>query len=176
MTVNSFIDGFSEYLESVILCNDLLCLNSDFNIHVDDHNDPAPFRFLELLESTSLTQHVAEPKHEYGHTLDLEITRESDSLICGRPAPDILFSHHLALLFKLKTVRPPLKVGRVSFKDAFMDETRNSELFQMDTDDPDELAALFDSILRSLLDRHAPVKHKNTTSRPCVPWMNDKLN
>ena len=183
MTVNSFIDGFSEYLESVILCNDLLCLNSDFNIHVDDHNDPAPFRFLELLQSTSLTQHVAEPKHEYGHTLDLGITRESDSLICGRPAPDILFSDHLALLFKLKTVRPPLKVGRVSFrklrsidKDAFMDETRNSELFQMDTDDPDELAALFDSILRSLLDHHAPVKHKNTTSRPCVPWTNDKLN
>ena len=42
-------------------------------------------------------------------------------------------------------------------------------------DDPDELAALFDNTLRSLLDRHAPVKHKNTTSRPCVPWMNDEI-
>ena len=50
-----------------------------------------------------------------------------------------------------------------------MNEIRNSTLFQMDTDDPDELAALFDNTLRSLLDRHAPVKHKNTTSRPCVP-------
>ena len=47
--------------------------------------------------------------------------------------------------------------------------------FQMDTDNPDELAAVFDNTLRSLLDRHAPVKHKNTTSRPCVPWMNDKI-
>ena len=28
----------------------------------------------------------------------------------------------------------------------------------MDTDDPDELAALFDNTLRSLLDRHAFVK------------------
>ena len=83
----------------------------------------------------SLTQHVVEPTHEYGHTLDLVITRESDNLICGRPAPDILFSDHLALLFKLKTARPPLKVGRVSFRklrsidrDAFMDEIRDSEL------------------------------------------------
>ena len=51
-----------------------------------------------------------------------------------------------------------------------MDEIRNSELFQVDTDDPDELAtSLFDNTLRSLLDRHDPVKHKNTTSRPCVP-------
>ena len=45
----------------------------------------------------------------------------------------------------------------------------------MDTDDPDERAALFDNTLRSLLDRHAPVKHKNITIRPCVPWMNDEI-
>ena len=50
-----------------------------------------------------------------------------------------------------------------------MDEIRDSELFQMDTDDPGKLAALLNNILRSLLDRHAPVKHKNTTSRSCVP-------
>ena len=124
----------------------------------------------------SLTQHVAEPTHEYDHTLDLVITRESDNLICGRPAPDILYSDHLTLLFKLKTARPPLKVGRVSFRklrsidrDAFMDEIRDSELFQMDTDDPGKLAALLNNILRSPLDRYAPVKHKNTTSRSCVP-------
>ena len=119
VTVNSVIDEFSEYLESVILSNDLLCLTGDFNVHVDDHNDPAACRF---------------------------------------------------------------EVGSVSFrrlrsidKDAFMDEIRNSKLFQMDTDNPDELAAVFDNTLRSLLYRHAPVKHKNTTSRPCVPWMNDEI-
>ena len=68
--------------------------------------------------------------------------------------PDILFSDHLALLFKLKTTRPPLKIDRVSFrklraidKDAFTDEICNSELFQMNADDPDELAALFDNAL-----------------------------
>ena len=75
MTVNSFNDEFSEYLESVILSNDLLCLTGDFNIHVDDHNDPAACRFLDLLESMSLTQHVAEPTHEHGKTLDLVITQ-----------------------------------------------------------------------------------------------------
>ena len=45
----------------------------------------------------------------------------------------------------------------------------------MNTDDPDELVALFDNTLRSLLDRHAPVKHKNITIRPCVPWMNEEI-
>ena len=41
--------------------------------------------------------------------------------------------------------------------------------------DPDESAALFDNTLRSLLDRHAPVKQRNITIRPCVPWMNDEI-
>ena len=101
MTVNSFIDEFSKYLESVILSNDLFCLTGDVNIHVDDHNDPAACRFLDLLEAMSLTQHVAKPTHEHGRTLDLVITRESTNLICGRPAPDILFSDHLALTIRI---------------------------------------------------------------------------
>ena len=133
--------------------------------------------FLAFIGVNVVNSTCGEPAHEHGQTLDLVITRESDNLICGRSAPDILFSDHLALLFKLKTARPRLKVGRVSFRklrsidrDAFIDEIRNSELFQVDTDDPDELAtSLFDNTLRSLLDRHDPVKHKNTTSRPCVP-------
>ena len=79
VTVNSFIDEFSEYLESVILSNELLFLTGDFNFQVDDHDDPTACRFLDLLESMSLTQHVAEPTHELGHTvLDLVITRKSD--------------------------------------------------------------------------------------------------
>ena len=64
----------------------LLCLTGDFNVHVDDLNDPAVCCF---------------------------------------------------------------KVGCVSFgklgstdKDAFMDEIRNNKLFQMDTDNPDELPYL----------------------------------
>ena len=45
----------------------------------------------------------------------------------------------------------------------------------MNTDDPYELATLFDNTLRSLLDRHAPVRHKNITIRPCFPWMNGEI-
>ena len=45
----------------------------------------------------------------------------------------------------------------------------------MNNDDTDKPAALFDNTLRSLLDRHAPVKQRNITIRPCVPWMNDEI-
>ena len=45
----------------------------------------------------------------------------------------------------------------------------------MNNDDTDKPAALFDNALPSLLDRHAPVKQRNITIRPCVPWMNDEI-
>ena len=41
-----------------------------------------------------------------------------------------------------------------------MDEIRNSELFQMDTDDPDKLVALFNNILLPLSIRILLVDHE----------------
>ena len=57
VTINTFLEEFSEYLESIILLSEPLCLTGDFNIHVDDPNDSAADHFRELLESMSLTQH-----------------------------------------------------------------------------------------------------------------------
>ena len=40
-------------------------------------------QFSEPLESISLTQHVHQPTHVTGHTLDLKITRSSDHILCS---------------------------------------------------------------------------------------------
>ena len=42
----------------------------------------------ELLESMALQKHVNEPTHESGHTLDLIITRQCDSLLANIPVTD----------------------------------------------------------------------------------------
>ena len=47
----------------------------DFNIHVDVPNDIDAVKFLDLLESLGLKQHVTEATHIFGRTLDLVITR-----------------------------------------------------------------------------------------------------
>ena len=51
VTISTFLEEFSEYLESIILSSEPLCLTGDFNIHVDDLNDSAAEYFRELLES-----------------------------------------------------------------------------------------------------------------------------
>jgi hypothetical protein len=64
-----FFDEFSTYLESVNMSSEPLLIVGDFNIHVDISRDPNAIRFLDLLSSMGLDQHVDKPTHTSGHTL-----------------------------------------------------------------------------------------------------------
>ena len=93
MTSNVFFDEFSSYLESIVMSSDLLSMTGDFNSYVDVPENPSGVCFLELLESVGLQQHVrTTPAHEPGHTLDLIITRQRDSLPSGVPVSDYFYA------------------------------------------------------------------------------------
>ncbi len=55
-------------------------ITGDFNLHLDDLNDPHTKQFLTLLDSANLKQHVSFPTHLDNHTLDLVITHAESSL------------------------------------------------------------------------------------------------
>ena len=54
-------------------CSSLL-ISADFNVHIDDISDNNDKHFTTILDSFDLTQHVCQPTHSCGHTLDLVIT------------------------------------------------------------------------------------------------------
>lgn len=79
-------------------------ITGDFNIHVDCvADDPDSIKLLDLLESVGLRQHVTQPTHIHGHTLDLLITRWSDQIIKDPPYVDRVISDHVSLLCKYVT-------------------------------------------------------------------------
>lgn len=53
----------------------------DFNFHIDDLTNFYAREFLNLLDTFNMSQHVNEPTHQSGHTLDLLITRQGSNLI-----------------------------------------------------------------------------------------------
>ena len=101
VTSNVFFDEFASYLESIVMSSQPLLIAVDFNIHVDVPNDPNRVSLLELLESMGLQQHVVTPTHESGHTLDLIITRQCDSVLSSVPVSDYFLSDHCSLLCDL---------------------------------------------------------------------------
>ena len=64
ITTSTFFEEFTGYLESVIMSSELLLITGDFNIHVDNPRDTDCLRFLGLLESMGLQQHVDVPNHK----------------------------------------------------------------------------------------------------------------
>lgn len=62
-------------MESIVLTPEPLLITGDINMHVDVPNDPDDPRFMDILDSMGLAQHVKSSTHRLGHTLDLIITR-----------------------------------------------------------------------------------------------------
>ena len=54
MTTSVFFHEFSVYLESLVMCNELLLICGDFNIHMDVPSDADTIRLKDLLNSMGL--------------------------------------------------------------------------------------------------------------------------
>ena len=164
------------------MSSESLFITGDFNIHVDDVRDSDAIRFLDLLASMGLEQHVDTPTHISGHTLDLMITRCSDTLIGTKPRPDYLFSDHFTVTCDLILGRPAPRVKQVFYrrikgidKGKFKDDILRSDLFENCPHTLDDLVHCYNKSLADVLDKHAPMRKKVINARPLVPWFNEKI-
>ena len=80
-----------------------MVLCGDFNIHVDQPRDVHAERLSQLLQSFDCQQHVDQPTHTVGHTLDLVITRIDTSI--GDLCVGDFISDHALVSFKLEGVQ-----------------------------------------------------------------------
>ena len=154
----------------------------DFNIHVDDASDPEAAIFLDLLDSMNLKQLVTGPTHQRGHTLDLIITRETDSVVHGVPSIGRFFSGHAVVTCWLNSIKPPVPMKTVTYRKlqaVDIGELRrdliNSRLADRTPVDLDELVHAYDDTLASFTERHAPLRTRTFTNRPRMPWYNDDI-
>ena len=101
---SDFITELSELLENLASTTSTLVVLGDFNIHVDNVDDPFTSSFFSLLETFDLKQHIALPTHDSGHILDLIITRNSETLSqYGVTEPSL--SDHSAVFCELPVSR-----------------------------------------------------------------------
>ena len=182
INVSTFIEEFADYMESTILTPEPLLITGDINIHVDIPNDPDALKFLDLLDSLGLVQHVKTPTHRFGHTLDLIITREVNALVETTPISDCYLSDHCTVLCNLTLRKPMLSVKEISYRkikaidiNAFKEDLKQSALCCEEPRELDDLVSRYNSVCSDLLDKHAPIIKKTITVRPRVPWFSDTI-
>ena len=130
---SDFLQDFTAYADSVATSSGKLLILGDFNIHVDNPDSVEGKRFINTLSGLNLEQHINTPTHIKGHTLDLIITRLSETVVAPMQSHAAVISDHLPLTFDLRIQKPPpVKVTITSRRlkdinaESFTDDVRQS--------------------------------------------------
>ena len=138
--------------------------------------------FSELLQTFSLVQHVKDPTHEKGHTLDLIITRSSDNIILTNPVADYLFSDHFSISCKITLLKPQIANRVVTYRPKkielplFLDDLASSDLCLNPPENHEDLLNCYNTTLHNLYKTTMPPpKRKPSATRRRVPWLNNSI-
>lgn len=176
-----FIEEFSTLLEILSTYPGRILIVGDFNIHVDDPLNPAAAKFLCLIESFDLLQHVSGSTHASGHTLDLVLSLSSDDSVADCYTSDPL-SDHSVVHWVVRAHRPCRPFKPVSFRklksidmDSFSADILDLPLFQAPSDDLEGLLLQYNTGLATVLDAHAPMVYRSFAVRPDNPWCSEEI-
>lgn len=120
--------------------------------------------------------------HTSGHTLDLVITRENSSLIQSiQVFPAWISDHHLVQV-TLGISIPRFTSKSTSYrkwKELDVDEFNHDLSIGFDgltaCNSVCDLATGFNQVLRELVDKHVPLRHRTITMRPQAEWFTPEL-
>lgn len=190
VSINTFCTEFLDYLEPVLLCKEQLLITGDFNIHVDVFDDPDALKLRDLFDSVGLKQHVTQPTHIHGHTLDLVITRLCENTLLTPPYPDRYISDHASLICELHPVKPPPTVKKITYRKLKSVDIQSlkrdlvssdlcNDLMDGQTDSTVngliQLVQSYNDTLSEIINRHAPFISRTMRVRPAVPWYDDNI-
>jgi exonuclease III len=161
----------------------------DVNYHLDVPDDADTRKFITILDSCGLKQHVDKPTHKKGHTLDVLITKDTSLFATNISVSDpCLFNNHgkpsgdhFAITFDVSTQKPSAVQKHVSYRkfrdinvDAFKEDVK-STIINIKEESVDNLLEAFNTGLKDLINVHAPLCHRAITLRPNAPWYSDEL-
>ena len=124
-----FFEEFSRLLEQVSADpTSHTIITGDFNFHVENSNNEHARRFMDMIESFGLKQHVIGETHINGHSLDLVITKSDDAIIKSYEIRDPGLSDHYIVhcdLFLQKTQFERKLVNYRNVRSLNLDSFRN---------------------------------------------------
>ena len=108
------------------MSSDKLLMTGDFNFHMDVPTDSNNIHLRDLLDAMGLVQHVKQPTHIHGHTLDSIITRQCIDFVAEEPPSERFISDHAAVTCSLRTRRPVVELKHAECRKL---KSVDSELF-----------------------------------------------
>ena len=105
----------------------------------------------------NLTQSVTEPTHNLGHLLDLVLSKQSDNILLSTKLHHGLTFDHTAILCKLDVSVPLQEPETFQYRCLKKIDTNTFKQDLSDIFSPNSSVSDYNSHLRSVLDKHAPL-------------------
>jgi exonuclease III len=180
--VSVFFKDFQDYVGNHAASAGKLLIVGDFNLHMENQSNRDANQFRELIFSLNLQQHVKTPTHDHGHTLDLVITRDSESLIEAIHTHPAVMSDHNPLTFSFKTKKPEPLRKSISYRklkdvdpEQFGNDIQSSSLITHPAAELDDLVDQYNKELSCILNDHAPLQAKQVTLKLNTPWYTEDI-
>ena len=158
-----------------------LVLLGDFNIHIDVVDDSDTITFNDFLDSFNLENLVHLPTHKCRHTLDLLITDKNLDLGIV-PSQGHMIADHNVVHARIQIQNEIEKTETITYrKIKNINEEKFANHLETAVTKIQHLNSLADKVerynteLKGVLDKHAPVKTKTVKITHQNPWFNDKI-
>ena len=186
----TFLEEFSEFISEHVTTTAEIIIVGDLNLHLDITTNPHTRRFINLLACSGLKQHVNDPTHILGHTLDILITRDTSDVVSNVEVLDIGLSDndgnvirdHYAITCLITQPSPATSRKNVSYRklksinlDSFHNDIQASSSLNDYSGTLNETTTRYVSSLNDLIDKHAPLPQRTITVRPHARWYNEQL-
>ena len=193
--INDFLTEFENVIEYI--GNDILwtIILGDFNIWLDDVNEPKTKKFLDLTNSINLINKVHQPTARSGHTLDLVITNDITDLVSEIEGFQINTYFHFMVTFHVNIIRTLTKNNMITYRSKkdfvfteFIDSSYQELMLaseELCTCPPHQalkkrecvncLCKLYNEIFNNQYDMLCPLKSKSVNIGKDAPWFNSEI-
>ena len=176
LTINQFLDEFTEFTSEVITQHTNPIFIGDFNVHVNNLNNPDTEIFIDTMSALGLDQHVDFPTHKGGNTVDLLFTECIGRVEIGKCGPGEYISDHLAveaniLVDKEDIFQKDIRIRKLKNMDRakFIEDLNLEEI--PETDNINTMVNTLEQKMKESLNCNAPETSRRITVRPKHPMV-----
>ena len=175
-----FLDQVSELVQYLFTNHKNLVLLGDFNIHVNRLDNQDTQAYIDTMEALGLVQHIDQPTHQLGNTLDLIYTESLKPILVNHAFTSNFILDHCLVGIELQMKKQQVRIESSKTRNyknfstsSFETSFNNSTILE---EDNFELAVkALEKELTRTLDELAPLQDRRKKKIPSRPWYNSTL-
>ena len=183
VTLSTFLDKFPIFTANKLLKDTVICIISDFNIHINNGQDNEANIISDIMEAMGLQQYVEFTTHKLGNILDLVFTEVTGKLKVTKGTPGPFLSDHWTVECQLSVRKNESKSKDVSYISYRKLDKININNMVNDIDfisllseqDLNIFITCLEQSLRDSLDKHSCILKKKSRGRNRQPWFTTEI-